>query len=142
MDYQHFKQMKQNAVNKASWNRFAFWAFSDSQFSEGCARVGAKKNRRGKWMLSSIPGGGFLDHKGSASWNTFWANWERWEKALKKTDAYIVDGLIYEYGNYEAHIGGEDSKREAESHFPEATEDQKKRAWKKFWNMCIKNNWF
>lgn len=136
MDYQKFKQIKQNAVNKASWNRFAFWAFSDSQFSEGCARVGARQNRRRKWMLSRIPGGGFLDHKGSASWNAFWANWERYEKKLKISDKFIVDGLIYEYNNHECIFGYETDREAAEANFPNATEDQKKRAWKKYMKQC------
>lgn len=143
MDYIKFKTMKQNAVNNASWNKFNFFAYSEKQFEEGCKRVNAKKNRKGKWMLTRMPGGGFMTHKGIASWNAFWDNWERYESKFNKNDDYIIEGLVYEYGNHEAQIDSYgESKKNAEELFPEATEDQKKRAWKKFWNMCIKNDWF
>lgn len=136
MDYRKFKQNKQNAVNKASWHRFAFWAFSDSQFSEGCERVRARKNRRGKWMLARIPGGGFLNVKGIDSWQMFWKNWEKFEQAIKNEDKFIVDGLVYEYNNHECIFGYESDRKTAEANFPKATENQKKRAWKIYMKQC------
>ncbi|MDY6388197.1 MAG: hypothetical protein SPL21_12050 [Fibrobacter sp.] len=136
MTYTKFKKTKQEAVNAAAWNRFAFWAFNDSQFSEGCARVGARKNRRGKWMLARIPGGGFLDVKGIDSWRTFWKNWEKYEQAIKREDKFIVDGLVYEYNNHECVFGYKSDREAAEANFPKATEEQKKRAWKIYMKQC------
>lgn len=87
-------------------------------------------------MLARIPGGGFLALDGGPSWNAFWDNWKRYEKALKKSDAFIVDGLVYEYNNHECVFGYESDREAAEANFPNATEDQKKRAWKKYWKQC------
>lgn len=141
MIYKRFKELKQKAFNNCSVNRFMFFAFNDEQFKDGCQKTNAKRNKKGKWLLSRIPGGGFLTHAGTASWKAFWANWDKYEEMVKKTDTYIIDGLRYEYANHEAQFGF-GGKESAEELFPEATEEQKKRAWKLFWKDCIDNDWF
>lgn len=141
MNYVTFKSLKQKAVDNACWNKFIFFAYSNDQFIDGCKKVNAKKNRRGKWMLIKTPGGGFLNPKGLDSWHQFWNNWDRREEKIKKSERYIIDGLIYEYGNHEAQFGFGGAEN-AEKLFPEATAEQKKIAWNEFWNLCIKNDWF
>lgn len=141
MDYVTLKRIRQKAVDNACWSRFTFWAFSEEQFKEGVKKTGAKQTRNKKWMMMKIPGGGFLTKAGEPSWDAFWANWDRYENAIKKSEKYIIDGLIYEYGNHEAQLGM-GGRETAESYFPNATDEQKQKAWKEFWALCIKNDWF
>lgn len=139
MDYKQFSRIKQNAVNNASWNKFVFWAFSDSQFEEGVKKTNAKKTKNGKWLMHRIPGGGFLTQAGYATWDAFWANWSRYEKKFKNNEKFIIEGLIHEHFNHEAQYG---SRNDAEKLFPQATQRQKDIAWKKFWKECCDKDLF
>ncbi len=141
MDYATFKRIKQNAVNSASWNRFAFWAFEERQLKEGAKKVGARKNKRGKYMMTRIAGGGFLTVEGYASWRAFWDNWDRYEKAVKMGEKELVEGLVYEYRNHEAQFGM-GGRETAEAIFPRATQAQKNRAWRKFMKICAEQDLF
>ena len=141
MDFATFKRIKQNAVNSASWNRFAFWAFDERQIEEGVAKVGARKNARGKYMMTRIAGGGFLTREGYESWNAFWQNWKRYEKKVKMGDRELVEGLVYEYRNHEAQFGM-GGRETAEAIFPRATQAQKNRAWRKFMKICAEQDLF
>lgn len=141
MDYRTFKRNYQNAVNNASWGRFLFWAFSNEQFDEGVKKTNAKKNKRGKWMMHQIEGGGYLTQAGYATWIAFWNNWHRYEEKVKMNEKEIIDGLIYEYRNHEAQFGM-GGRENAEALFPKATEHQKELAWKKFMRICHKEDLF
>lgn len=132
MIYTRLKHIRQTATDHAAWNRFCFFAFSNEQFMEGVKKVNAKKDKTGKWMLVRIPGGGFLNPKGLPTWHAFWDNWDKYEDAIKKDDEFIINGLIYEYGNYEAALGM-GGKANAEAHFPGATREQKHIAWQRYW---------
>lgn len=139
MNYLSFKNAKEKAFN-AFLPKDMFFAFSEKQFLEGCEKIHAKKNRRGKYMISRIPGGGFINNSAIPSWRMFWKNWDRRE-ALSLDDKFIITGLIYEYGNHEAQIC-RDSKKDAEEIFPYATEEHKRRAWRIFWRDCVRNDRF
>lgn len=142
MDYLTFRTVRERAMNNASWNKFVFFAFSDKQFEEGVEKVGAKKNRRGKWMLSRLGmSGGFILNTHVKEYLEFWERWDKYEQKFRDAEDYIVNGLVEEYSNHEAQfgMGGRDS---AEEIFPQATEEQKKKAWKKFMALCRKNDWF
>ena len=141
MDYTKFKKCYQEASNHAAWGRFVFWAFSNEQFEEGVKKGHAKKNKRGKWLLTSIPGGGYLTFDGIPTWLAFWANWKRYEKKVKMDERETIKGLIYEYKNHEAQFGM-GGKEEAEKYFPNATQKQITTAWKKFLKLCRVNDWF
>lgn len=141
MDYVKFKHTKQSAVDNAAWSRFTFWAFSKEQFAEGIAKLGIHKDRKGRYPLLSIGAGGYIHVRGWPTWRAFWDNWEKYEKKIKNDEKFIIDGLVYEYGNHEAHLGF-GGRESAEEYFPTATERQKKIAWSKFWKQCLKNDWF
>ena len=141
MDYAHFKTIRERAMNNASYNRFLFFAFNDKQLEEGLKKVEAKKTKNGKWMLHKIGGGGFLNPKACEMFYAFWENWDRYEKKFREKEDYIIKGLIDEYANHEAQYGM-GGKASAEEYFPQATEAQKAKAWKKFMALCRKNNWF
>lgn len=140
MDYAHFKAYKDKAMNNACWNRFIFWAFNEKQLEEGLKKVEAKKNKHGKWMLCKVAGGGYMSPKGIDSFHAFWDNWERYEKKFRENEDYIINGLVDEYANHEAQFGM-GGKASAEEYFPQATDTQKAKAWKKFMALCRKNNW-
>ena len=55
MDYLKFKKIKQNAVNKASFNKFIFWAFNNEQFEEGVQKTNAKKKQTREMATEKNP---------------------------------------------------------------------------------------
>lgn len=142
MDYSKFNKIQKKAMENACWNKYIFWAFNDEQFIEGTKKTHARKNKRGKWLIHPIIGGGYLTEEGYMSWETWWKNWKRYEDKFSNDEKYIIDGLVHEYFNHECMYDSLCGRKEVEKMFPQATPKQKEKAWKKFWNRCVMENLF
>lgn len=79
-----------------------FFAFSDSQFEEGCKRYGVTEPHK---ELFRLGGGGFYRKSDSGLIRDTFLRQKAESKNAMKTEEYAISAYIYEMGNHEFHIG-------------------------------------
>lgn len=116
-----------------------FFAFSKSQFEDGCEKVGANEDNK----IASFGGGGYILSK----------NFDKFVEEMKKINTEGIkqdieeNGLIgiiqRELANYEVQITGNWKQLlEVLEDYPGVTEDLIKEQYDLFLKKCSDKNWF
>lgn len=114
-----------------------FWAFSEKQFIEGCAEIGATKNEAGKWNLVHVFGGGFAKPEFIEVWKEHSKKWKEKRRDFLRDKKKRIDAIVYELANHEAFLDNAESFKMNCELAKEISEEDFAKAWKIYYKDCI-----
>lgn len=144
--YSQFKEQQRNEVSEFI-SENCFFAFDREQFLRGLNKFGLTEESA-KEKLVSIPGGGFCLKSKSNEFCKIINKQYNEEKKFLKSKKNLITALIYEFGNHECQISHrwDEATEVLGINYTKNTPRKKKsiiqRAKRKFWSLCIKNDWF
>ena len=119
----NYTELKERQLRDFDEFEGIFFAFNDSQFSEGLTKVGLTTDDY-KGNLQKLPGGGFIRRSRIKAFTDMISRHNRQLADLKTDRKRLVDALAYELANHEYCITGNprdamDALRLSEEELPE-----------------------
>ena len=138
------------ARHQAEVNAFPIGAaFSDKQLAEMMQKFGLPNDKTGYAQIVSLGYGCYIMRKDIPAWEEMSRRHEEEIKAMRKERKELKKALIYEFQNHEAQFNRDDEvilgcvglTLEEVNHDKELTKVYNE-AWREFYKLCIKNDWF
>ena len=143
--YREIKKRHQAEVNAFPLGA----AFSDKQFAEMMKKFGLPNDKSGYSQIVSLGCGVFMRKSDIPAWKEMSRRHEQELKDMRENRKGLVEALRYEFANHESQFSRDDEAvcNAVGLDWNEVQKDAELRAlydkaWKLFWNDCIKNDWF
>lgn len=138
------------ARHQAEVNAFPIGAaFSDKQLAEMMQKFGLPNDKTGYAQIVSLGGGCYIMRKDIPAWKEMSKRHEDEIKAMRKDRKELKKALIYEFQNHESQFYRDDETILScvGLTLEEVNNDEElttiyNAAWREFYKLCIKNDWF